>query len=523
MALTFGERLAPARRLVFEGLLRWLPALTLAAICAYALAMIFSGVFFTSITYDDGYYAYISRNLAEGRGYITNYGETARIFNPEVSMGPTIILSSAFLQVILGSHYWVANIVVPLIVLPMAAAIGWLLHRKFEVPLIGLGALALAAIAFTDERNDSGDLVRLLSLWSHQMGDIPAVGFALLAALVVTMRDDRPKVHVVGGALLALSLYTRLAMLLVIPAFALFYAWTLWRERDFRQALAFGAGGAAVALPFELFRLAELGSVNAYIDNTRDIVRFYQTWGFGGADHDIESLLRQLSMKVAIFPAVAWAGLLGLDWARRRELTPVESRVLRLAVLLLVAAAIQLYWWLVINDAGWYRHAIPGVMYLAVALIALASHVRWRVMPFATAGVAAVLIVAQWNAVTIWKPFTSQEPRLEVMLAVSSLLQEKSAPGVSYWGCGWWANREMAYVADIHFYDCLDNASVWRHLDNGEQLILVRSEFWNWENNPVLTAIAEDCDRRMIFQEWPFFVCDATPWLRANTPRPAAG
>lgn len=522
-ALSLGARFAPAKRIVLARVLPWLSIAALAAICAYALAMITGRVFFTSITNDDGYYAFVSRNFAEGRGYITNYGETARTFNPEVSMGPAIILPGAFLQFVLGSHFWVANIIVPLIVLPLAGAIGWLLYRKFGVSLLGLAVLGVLAFAFTDERNDQGDIVRPFNLWAHQMSDIPALGFTLLAALLATMGDRRPKVHLLAGVLLGLGFYSRVTVVLAGPGFALVYAWMLWRERDARPLLALAAGGLAVAVPMELFRLAALGSPGAYVDNIRDFIHFYQDWGFEGGSHDVHALLAQTSLTIGLFALLAWGGVVGLDWARRKQLTAQESRVLLLGVLLLIAAAVHLYWWLVINDAGWTRHAIPAFMYLAVAGTTLASHVRWRVTPFVTVALVAVLIATQWGAITQYKLITSRDSRLQAELDASAVVNEQAGPGVSFWGCGWWGNRDVAFVGDVHFYDCLDAASVWKHLDAGEELILVRSEFWNWENNPVLTSIAADCDRRTIFQEWPFFVCDATPWLRANTARAGAG
>ena len=178
--VTFGERIAPTRRAVVATLGRWAPVMTLAAVCGYALFVMAMRVAFISVGNDDGYYAYVSRNVAEGHGYVTSYGETAYTFNPGVSLGPAIILPGALLQAVFGSQYWVPNLVVPLIVLPVVVTIGWLLNRRFGVPVLGLAVLAAVSLAFTDERNYDGEIVRQLALWTHQMGDIPAVAFILL-------------------------------------------------------------------------------------------------------------------------------------------------------------------------------------------------------------------------------------------------------------------------------------------------------------------------------------------------------
>lgn len=55
---------------------RWLPVALLLAVCGYALFVIAMRIAFISVGNDDGYYAYVSRNVAEGHGYVTSYGET---------------------------------------------------------------------------------------------------------------------------------------------------------------------------------------------------------------------------------------------------------------------------------------------------------------------------------------------------------------------------------------------------------------------------------------------------------------
>jgi hypothetical protein len=521
--LTLGGWAWPLRRVAgpaLSVLTRWLPVFALGSACAYALLTIAMRVAYISIGNDDGYYATVSRNVAEGRGYVTTYGETLRTFNPEVSAGPALILPSALMQVVLGSHYWVANMVVPVIALPLVAAIGWLLNRRFGVSPVGLSILALASIAFTDERNYDGDIVRQMGLWAHQMGDIPAVLFVVLAALLLTMGERRPAVFAGAGVMLALAFYTRVTAALALPGFAFYVAWMLRAGRDIRPMGALLGGAIAVAIPFELYRMAELGSVSAYIANTWDFVDFYRTWGFTGSDHDLESLLRQMGLGSGIVALLAWAAVLGYDWSRRGPLDGHERRAVGLAVLLLTAGTVTIAWWVLISESGWYRHAIPGVMYVAVALTVIASHVRLPVTRWATAGAVLVLFLTQWPAVVERMPPSSPEPRLEAQLATRDALNGLVAEDVSLWGCGWWGNRDLAYVGDFRFYDCADAASVWKHLDNGERLVLVRSEYWNWERDPAFDALASHCDRRMIFQQWPFFVCDATEWLRSNTPRP---
>jgi hypothetical protein len=257
------------------------------------------------------------------------------------------------------------------------------------------------------------------------------------------------------------------------------------------------------------------------VQNTRDIVAFYRGWETGGGDQsNLDNLVTQLSISFGVFAVFIWFGVVAFDWARRQRYTEIETRILTLSALLLVASAAHFFWWLVLNDAGWIRHALPGVMYLAVAGVVLASRLQFPVARLATAGVVGVLLITQADAMTDVEPVIGKEDRLVALLDTSDYLNETESADVSFWGCGWWANRDLDLVSEVKFYDCLDEASVRRHLDAGEQLLLVRSEYYNWEGSPVLASLAEDCDTRKLFAAGPFSVCDATPWLRANTPRP---
>ena len=52
-------------------------------------------------------------------------------------------------------------------------------------------------------------------------------------------------------------------------------------------------------------------------------------------------------------------------------------------------------------------------------------------------------------------------------------------------------------------------------------LLQVRSEFYNWEGNADFATLAEDCDKRAVFREGAFVVCDATPYLAAREVGPS--
>lgn len=500
-----------------------IPAALLATLCLYALIIIVTRIFFTSPGYDDSYYGGIVRNLAEGRGYVFSYGETAVKFDPVTSVGPATLLPAGLVHWIFGSPYWANGLTLLLISLPLLLLIGWVLHRRYGVPLIGLAGLLVVVLIFSNERAEDGDIFRFLFLWSHLMGEVPAILFTMGAATLSAAGYRKPAMYSAAGVLLSLALYSKVFVILTLPAFAVLYAWLFWRNRDPWPPIAFAGGMALVALPIELGKVIYLGGIEEWRENLAAVKHHYGTWNAGTGDQSsVRKLATQLSISIGVFPLAAWAGIVAFDWVRRRSWNATTARALLLAVVLLLAAAIHMYWWTFMNDAGWMRHAIPGLMYLAVALTLLASHVRLQITRYATFAAVAIIVVTQADAVTDYRPIIERESRLESLLSTSDYLNEIEDEGVSFWGCGWWSNRDLDFVGDVNFYDCLDRSSVWKHLDAGEQTLLVRSEFFNWENSPVLASIAEDCDRRMLFADGPFAVCDATPWLRANTPRPGS-
>ena len=140
-------------------------------------------------------------------------------------------------------------------------------------------------------------------------------------------------------------------------------------------------------------------------------------------------------------------------------------------------------------------------------------------MRYSGLAVFALLLLPNVSDVAQMTPETRSEARLTALLNTSAYLNsiESQDEDVSFWGCGWWANRDLHFVGDLRFYDCSDPGSVARHVRSGERLLLVRSEFFNWENNPNFAALAADCDQRTLFREWPFAICDATHWLSRSS------
>ena len=79
-------------------------------------------------------------------------------------------------------------------------------------------------------------------------------------------------------------------------------------------------------------------------------------------------------------------------------------------------------------------------------------------------------------------------------------------------GYGWWVARDLEYLLPTvgNFKD----AARLRPEDRaGKRVVLVRNEFFNWEESPDLRAFQMACDRRVLFQRQPFVIsqCPGLP------------
>lgn len=503
---------------------RWreyvIPAAVL-ALLAYFVVLIVTRIAFTSPGYDDSWYSSTARNFAAGRGYVTIYGETIRDFDPWVTAGPAVILPAAALYFAFGNHYWAGDMAVAILTIPALGAVFWLLATRWKLSPVLIALMATLILLFSNERTSDGQIYRFLFLWSHLMAEIPAGAFVILSALLLSIARSNWRLHSLGGLFLGLALYSKLYVFFAVPGFLLAYGMMLHRERRVQPVMALAAGGLVISVAFELFRLAELGSLHSYVQNTREAVHFYRTWGdlIGSDSSTLESLSQQLKIGLLVAaPFLIWLVLLMYDKVRAAAHDGVAGEKFTFGMILVVAAVTHFIWWWLINDAGWIRHMVPAFMYAIVGLFVLATLARVSLVRYAGLLVAIVLVLPQIGSFQDFTPMVRQEPRLAALINTSSYMRSLDPLNVSFWGCGWWANRDLALVADVHFYDCTDRASVTRHLGNGERLLLVRSEFFNWENSFVLAAIAKDCDTRALFRDGAFSVCDAGSFSAPTEP-----
>ena len=509
-------RVKPNERLLSFLALLWtyVPALVLVGLLICCAFVIGTRVAFASPGYDDSYVGSVARNFAFGRGYAIIYGESSQVFNPEITVGPAMLLPAALLYKLFGSEYWVGSMVVPAIALPLLGVILWLLATRHRTSAATLVVIVAFLLMFSADRPPYQSLV----MWSRLLGEVPAVLFVVLAAVLASSARTDRRLHLTAGLCLSLAFYTKVAALLALPGFVFLYGGDLRKSKRLQSTVAFIGGGLVAVVAFEMFRLAHLGSVGAYVENSERTIEFYRNWTTPDV-HPITiwGTARALNIELGLIPLLVWMGVALLASLRAPLSGAAYRGRFKLSMILLLAGATHLLWWWQLNDSGWIKHLVPGVLYLCVGLPLLGTLSRLSLVRYSGLVVVLLLFVPQVDLLSEFEPMFGREARLSALNDTASFLRPLDTEMVSLWGCGWWANRDLNLAGDLRFYDCSDLGSVERHLEAGEKLLLVRSENFNWENNPRVSALAKDCDSRVLFWEEPFIVCDATPWLQGFT------
>lgn len=372
-------------------------------------------------TFDGAMNLQVAVNLAEGEGYVRQYGEE-RAFPTEVeTAGPFLALAVAAIWL-----FGVSPIALQLpnlvFVLLLLATVSWLVRAnvvaQLIVPGLLLSLLPGAFIAFGG------------------YGELPVaatvlLGFLLLA--LVAQGTSRPYlVTALAFLLLGLAFTIKVVAVAALPV-ALLGVVLARAARPHLQTWRLLAASTAAAFPVvivELVRLITFGGISGYIADSKEQVRAiaYQSGAdqlqlsvLGEGRRHLQLLTEQTSLSAPILVLLLLAPLVVLPavvFANRRSLrrwlgAPGRS----FAVMLTAYAGMYIVWWLFVTpvEKAWLRRLLPGLVVLAVLYIvllgmALASsqrrslHDGYRSVEFAVAAasVAVLVGVSAAAAPTTW-------------------------------------------------------------------------------------------------------------------------
>jgi hypothetical protein len=466
----------------------------------------------SSILYDDAHNANVAKDFAFGMGYSTSYHELVR-FNPEATTGPVMLLPAAGFIWLFGNRYWVPTFVAVVSIWTALVLVLVLLRRYLEPRSWWI---ATAVIAFGLALYDADEFGLL--------GDVPGALLAVTSVLVLCRQDSRGRT-LSAGVLLGVAIQIKLLVVFVAPA-ALAYILIMPSPRRRQSILMFLGGLLMPSVLWELWQLVSIGSFHEWAAVSEEQFAFIRTWSgvnivktmdVTSAAHrqftlHVSSMLEDFHgwSSLVLFPAALIFSLSAL-WRAKRE----TDAPLRAASFVLVAAGVMhLVWWFTLDTEGWYRHLLPGVVYVLVAASMAAAHIT-AFPQFGVVGLCLLLasVIPQLSNLSyVVRPF-DREPRLSALLATrDAMIALQKNQDFVFVGYGWWVPRDLEYVLPRvgNFKDVLR----LRNTDvAGRTIVLVRNEFFNRENSPYTSAFQRACDRHRLFTREPFVisVCPSLP------------
>lgn len=526
-------------------LLLWLH-LAAASAAAMFLLLIYSHVrqiIGVSIRYDDAWIATAAKNLALGPGYASSYPDIV-LFDPNITTGPPVVLVAAALIRTFGNQYWVPNLAIALCVLVVFGMLGWLVWRRFGALVFSL-ALALVALRLTFPPYHEAGL----------LGEIPAAGMVAIGAMLITRSGPRQLFNcMVAGLAVGLAIHTKFITALVLPAFVGILV--VARVSRFSEAEGspqagsrwghFGGFGMGVLLPFaawNLWTLAAVGSWSVWLEIQRSFSDvFFETEALsrfdslpGGAtrlDPVVATFTRNSAalvdhaggaLGVLLFTGAVAVTLIGVF--RNRGSARELARDIAPSAVLGGAAVTHGLWWLLFSPNDWLRYLFPGILYMVIA-VALAIGVGVRRAPRVFAVAMALLLASWYPQLRAVEWDLGREPRLSALLATRDSLQTVVPDDRALLlACGYWVTWDLEYLLPEagNFQDCLrlDPRAI-----GDRRLILVRNEFYNWEQSAQLERFRAACERTVLFAREPFVVSECPglwpltfPWAESEPQR----
>jgi hypothetical protein len=485
--------------------------------CAIALACLvmlaqfhLRAIVASSIQYDDAHNANVAKDLAFGKGYSTSYHELVR-FNPEATTGPVVLMPAAGFVWLFGNQYWVPTFAVVVCLWTSLGVVLLLLRRYLEPPAWWI---TIALIAFGLALYDADEFGLL--------GDVPGALLAVASVLALCRQNMRGRIWR-AGLLLGIAIQIKLLVLLVAPA-ALAYILLAPSSNRRNDLVLFCSAVILPSVVWELYQLVSIGSFHEWAALNARQFAFIRTWSGVNIVQTMDvtaAARRQVVLHVSslledfhgwapllLFPAALVVSV-GVLWQANR----LDDAPLRSASFVLIAAGIiHLVWWFTLDTDGWFRHLLPAVVYVLVA-VSMAAAANATTSPrLGAIGLCLLLASAipqLSNLNYVFRPFRP-EPRLSALLATrDAMIRLQRNHDFVFVGYGWWVPRDLEYVLPTvgNFKDVLR----LRKADvAGKTVVLVRNEFFNREHSPYTSAFQRACDRNTLFTREPFVISACT-------------
>ncbi len=448
--------------------------------------------------YDAAYNATISKNIAQGIGYVSSYNGIVT-FNPEITTGYTMIFPVALGIKIFSNQYWVPGLVSTLLIFALLLAVLYVpKHFNFidEKKLWSWRIVFIALMLFA-----SNGILYFTSL----LGEVPAAFFVILSALILILSKERKSFYFLAGFLASCALVTKILTLIsVVPVFL---AYLLLKFRSFKElkakiwSIAWFFIGLAVPLAlFEIYKIASLGSFAKYLKLKNTESLFFSSSGSGvdsiwkvfvNLFRNSFAFVKEFGiLRMGIFIILP---LVSLVWMYRKR----EDKKYAPVYLLSAAVLFNALWWFVLCPTHWFRHLLIGyILFLAMLSFSVFIFNNKNKLMLSLIILLFLTVPSSLNvSKALFNPKNPFDTPYELKEASGFIL---SHPDYKYYGCGWWANRHLEYILPgvNNFSDCLRGKFKKKAVN-----ILVREKaYWNLDRSRRIDKIQRKCEKNIIFE-----------------------
>ncbi len=325
--------------------------------------------------YDDASFAVVSKNLADGRGYLLtldygNLDHRGSLFSPKLGTGPSVILPGAAAIAVLGNEPWVPGLSLLLtnaLVLLLWVAV--LRHTAGTARATAyLTMFLMSSVSLTVLHHEH---------WYAFLGEYQSFILAVSAFAIACLLAPRAITSFAAGMLLGLAVLSKELSALSVAAFGIalvsYIAVAIALKRatveqvlqHLRLLVVAAIGTLAPIAAFEAYRLYSLGGIEQWHENWAQHLAFVQEQGFVG-DASMLQRVAELNqvwgerfLHSAIATSIATAIGAFLVWRYCDD-----GRVRLFCWMLLCGFAAHTGYWLLMSN-GWPRYAFNAVLFAA--------------------------------------------------------------------------------------------------------------------------------------------------------------
>jgi hypothetical protein len=211
---------------------------------------------------DDAYFSIVAKNLALNGSYSRPYSsETLSLFDPDIGVGPALIVPGAAMIALVGAKPWAGGLTTILLFTTTLTLMSMLLARRFQLANVFLYlALCLLALVAITPRQD---------VYFAFIGEGPAFGYLIVGSVLLATSRGRASWVLMSALSISLALLTKhIALFCALGAAGTWFLRELYLNR-FRALALMGVFLVGIAGPlviFELVKLSVLG-VSGYLDH----------------------------------------------------------------------------------------------------------------------------------------------------------------------------------------------------------------------------------------------------------------